>query len=332
MPSVPPGLDVRLAPLEDLERFAPLMRAAFGLRVSERHFRWKFAENPSGPVVGFEAIGPNGPAAFYGVIPETYVVRGKRTRVHQTVDIMIHPDYRASGLYMALSRRTYEHLLAEEGGYTLVAFPNEKLLSVGTKRTGWTLMHTIPLVFLPRIIHRARLWRSRAKDLAFTTVKRATDLEPYLSVRDQSLAGCIRGALARISAMARIRPPLQPGPGVPGLARVRAGRDVPVLDRRAVTLPDPASGLHHPTDVRRRLRRPGGLSVRGDQRVPALHLGARRSRSESGAPAQRILSRTPREGPGSARYSLVARSEPRLVHGQDWLDPANFDAQPIMHD
>ncbi len=39
-----------------------------------------------------------------------------------------------------------------------------------------------------------------------------------------------------------------------------------------------------------------------------------------------------RRGPGSARYSLVARSEPRLVHGQDWLDPANFDAQPIMHD
>ena len=32
-----------------------------------------------------------------------------------------------------------------------------------------------------------------------------------------------------------------------------------------------------------------------------------------------------RRGPGSARYSLVARSEPRLVHGQDWLDPANFE-------
>ena len=39
-----------------------------------------------------------------------------------------------------------------------------------------------------------------------------------------------------------------------------------------------------------------------------------------------------RKGPGSARYSLVARSEPRLVHGQDWLDPTNFDVQPIMHD
>ena len=38
------------------------------------------------------------------------------------------------------------------------------------------------------------------------------------------------------------------------------------------------------------------------------------------------------KGPGSARYSLVARSQPRLVHGQDWLDPANIDAQPIMHD
>jgi GNAT superfamily N-acetyltransferase len=169
--SPPADLDVRLAPLEDPERFAPLMRAAFGLPVADRHFAWKFVENPSGPAVGFEAIGPDGPAAFYGVIPETYLVRGKRTRVHQTVDVMIHPAYRGSGLYMTLSRRTYEHLLAEEGGYTLVAFPSEKLLSVGTKRTGWTLLHTISLVFLPRMIHRARLWRSRAKDVAALSVR-----------------------------------------------------------------------------------------------------------------------------------------------------------------
>ncbi|HEX5915059.1 MAG TPA: GNAT family N-acetyltransferase, partial [Rubrobacter sp.] len=184
--SLPPDLEVRRASLEDPQRFAPLMRAAFGLPVSERHFRWKLVENPSGPAVGFEAVGPDGPAALYGVIPETYLVRGKRTRVHQTVDIMIHPDYRGSGLYMALARRMYEHLRAELGGYTLVAFPNEKLLSVATKRTGWTLLHTIPLVFLTRVVHRARLWRSPAKDVTFTTVKRAADLEPYLSLRDQS--------------------------------------------------------------------------------------------------------------------------------------------------
>ena len=163
MTSLPPDLDLRRAPLEDLERFAPLMRAAFGLRVAERHFAWKYVENPSGPAVGFEAIGSDGPVGFYCVIPETYLVRGQRTRVHQTVDIMIHPEYRGSGLYMALARRMYEHLLAEQGGFTLLAFPNPKLLSVATKRTGWTHMHTIPLVFLPRIIHRARLWRARAK-------------------------------------------------------------------------------------------------------------------------------------------------------------------------
>ena len=67
--SLPPDLDLRRAPLEDPERFAPLMRAAFGLRVSERHFEWKFVENPSGPAVGLEAIGPDGPAALYCVIP-----------------------------------------------------------------------------------------------------------------------------------------------------------------------------------------------------------------------------------------------------------------------
>jgi GNAT superfamily N-acetyltransferase len=330
--SLPPDLDLRRAPLEDPERFAPLMRAAFGLRVSERHFTWKFVENPSGPAVGFEAIGPDGPAALYCVIPETYLVRGQRTRVHQTVDIMIHPDYRGSGLYMALAHRMYEHLLAEQGGYTLLAFPNPKLLSVATKRTGWTLLHTIPFVFLPRIVHRARRWRSEAKDVTFTTVQRATELEPYLSVRDHSSRAVSVELSPEFLQWRAFDHPYSPAQaclawrGAEPVGMCLFSTDAKsrcliqlsdfitpqMCDRAFVALAaflfeqTGASVLYtwEPTDDARRavLRRSG------------------------------FVKNPVGKGPGSARYSLVARSEPRLVQGQDWLDPANIDAQPIMHD
>jgi GNAT superfamily N-acetyltransferase len=330
--SLPPDLDVRLAPLENPERFAPLMRAAFGLRVAERHFAWKFVENPSGPVVGFEAIGPDGPAAFYGVIPETYLVRGKRTRVHQTVDVMIHPDYRASGLYMALARRMYEHLLAEEGGYTLVAFPNEKLLSVATKRTGWALMHTIPLVFLFRVIHRARVWRLRARDVVFTTVDRATDLEPYLSVRDESSLPVSVELSAEFLQWRGFDHPYNPAQAcLVWRGAEPVGMCLFSTDARShclIQLIDfitPQMCDHAFVALAAFLFEQTGASVLytwepvDDARRAALR--------RSG-----FIKNPVRKGPGSARYSLIARSEPRLVHGQDWLDPANFDAQPIMHD
>ena len=245
---------------------------------------------------------------------------------------MIHPDYRGSGLYLALARRMYEHLLAEEGGYTLVAFPNEKLLSVATKRTGWTLLHTIPLVFLPRIIHRARLRRSQAKDVAFKSVKRASELEPYLSVRGQSS----RAVSVELS---------------PEFLQWR-GFDHPYNPAQACLVwrgDEPVGMCLFSTDAKSRC-----LIQLADFITPQMcdHAFAALAAflfEQTGASllytwepvddARRAALRRSgfvknpvRKGPGSARHSLIARSEPRLVHGQDWLDPANFDVQPIMHD
>ena len=326
-----PDLDVRRAPLEDLERFAPLMRAAFGLPVSERHFTWKFVENPSGPVVGFEAIGPEGPAGFYGAIPETYLVRGKRTRVHQTVDSMIHPDYRGSGLYLALARRMYEHLLAEQGGYTLVAFPNAKLLSVATKRTGWTLMHRSPSCFcLGSSIAPAS--RSPANDVAFTIVPRATDLEPYLSVRDQPLRAVSVELSPEFLQWRGFEHPYNPAQA----CLVWRGTEpvgmclfsIDAKSRCLIQLADfitPQLCDHALAALAAFLFEETGASLlyTWEPVDDAQRAALRRSG---------FVKNPARKGPGSARHSLIARSEPRIIHGQDWLDPSNFDVQPIMHD
>jgi GNAT superfamily N-acetyltransferase len=329
---IPPDLDVRLAPLDDPERFAPLMQAAFGLQASPRHFTWKYLENPAGRGAGFEAIGPNGAVAFRGVIPETYLVQGKRMRVHQGVDSMVHPDYRGRGVYMALMRRMYEHLLAEEGGYTLVAFSNEKMVSVLTKRDRWTHLHTIPFMFLPRIIHRVRPWRSRAKDVVFTTVKRATELEPYLGVRGQPA----RAVTVELS---------------PEFLQWR-GFDNPYNPAQACLAwrgDEPVGMCLFSTDARSRCLIQLADFITPQMCGHAFDALAAFLFEQTGASvlytwepvddARRAVLRRSgfvknpvRRGPGSARYSLVARSEPRLVHGHDWLDPANFEVQPIMHD
>jgi hypothetical protein len=159
------------------------MRAAFGTHVAPRHFTWKYLENPSGPGLGFEAIGPDGPLAFYGVIPETYLLEGRRTRVYQPVDNMIHPDYRGMGLYRALSVRTREHVLSAEGRYTVIAFPSEKLFSFATERRGWTPLHSISVLAVPRLVHRARRHRGSGEGVAFTGVTHGRGFAPYLGGR-----------------------------------------------------------------------------------------------------------------------------------------------------
>ncbi|MGH2951358.1 MAG: hypothetical protein ACRDKX_04865 [Solirubrobacterales bacterium] len=332
MADLPPELSVRLAPLDHVERFVPLMREAFDIPVAERHFAWKHLENPAGPAVGFEAIGPDGPAAFYGVIPETYLVRGQRTRVYQTADIMIHPRYRGSGLYMVLSNRTYDHLLAEEGGYTLVAFPNEKLLSVATRRLGWSLLHTIPLVFLPRLIHRVRRRRSRAAELTFTTVKHAIELDPYLSVRPQPSRPISVELSSEFLQWRGFDHPYDPAQAcLVSRASEPVGICLFSTDERSrcmVRLADFVSlEVYEQAFV--------ALAAYLFEQTGASLLYTWEPVDEAQRSALRrsgFLKNPAGRGPGSARHSFISRSQPRHVHGEDWLRPASFDVQPIMHD
>jgi hypothetical protein len=331
--SPPPDPFIRLAPLDQLERLAPLMRAAFDLPVAERHFTWKYLENPSGPGVGFEAVGPEGPVAFYGVIPETYLVRGRRTRVYQPVDNMIHPDYRERGLYRALSVRTREHVLSQEGRYTVIAFPSEKLFSFATGRRGWTPLHTIPLVVLPRFVHRVRRRRRGGGEgeVTLTDVARGTAFGPYLTARRHESPTVSVELSPEFLQWRGFDHPYSPGNGCLawrgsepiGLCLFSAESGSRCMIRLVEFGSAESFAQALPSLIDYLFERTCASALITWQPVDeARRLALRRCG---------FLKNPLGRGPGSTRYAFIARSEPPQVHGQDWVR-STFDVQPIMRD
>src|SRR4051812_15245250 len=89
----------------------PLMKDCFGLSVDIDYFRWKFLDNPAGSFIGFVAETDSGEvAAYYGVIPEQYVIKGVQRLIYQSCDTMTHSSHRRKGLFQKLATYCYDYL------------------------------------------------------------------------------------------------------------------------------------------------------------------------------------------------------------------------------
>ena len=79
----------------------PLMQDCFGMETSVDYFKWKFMENPAGHFVGFIATHEETGevAAYYGVIPEDYLIKGEHRKIYQSCDTMTHSRHRRKGLF-----------------------------------------------------------------------------------------------------------------------------------------------------------------------------------------------------------------------------------------
>jgi hypothetical protein len=85
--------EFRRAELTNFARYRDIMQACFGRRPDDEYFRWKYLQNPAGPLVAFEAVYEGEIAAFYGVIPWCFTVRGQHVPFYQSMDTMTHPRY-----------------------------------------------------------------------------------------------------------------------------------------------------------------------------------------------------------------------------------------------
>src|SRR5690242_16349933 len=120
--------EFKLVSTTNLMRFSEMAELSLGLKTSDKYFQWKYLDNPAGEVVAFEALHEGRPAAFYGVIPEFYTVKGERVKVYQSMDTMTHPDYQRRGLFTKLANMTYNYLVEKDGGVNLVGIPGSNSL------------------------------------------------------------------------------------------------------------------------------------------------------------------------------------------------------------
>lgn len=94
---------------EALRRYEQLLLSCFPGAANFRvdYLDWLYAQNPDGPVVGFDAWHGDQLAAHYVTVPATAVVGDHEVRVLLSLNTATHPDHRGKGLFTLLADRTY---------------------------------------------------------------------------------------------------------------------------------------------------------------------------------------------------------------------------------
>lgn len=128
----------------------PLMKDCFGMDVNIGYFEWKFKSNPAGFVEGFYAIHSSGEvAAYYGVIPEIYVMNGVRTVIYQSCDTMTHSNHRRRGLFQKLATHCFDYL-RDNNKLFIIGFGGGQS-TPGFIKFGWQEIFKVRYYFYPRL-------------------------------------------------------------------------------------------------------------------------------------------------------------------------------------
>ena len=141
---------IRKLSVTEFELLIPLMKDSFGDDVDTSYFQWKYLDNPSGQFVGFIATTSEGEvAAYYGVIPELYIIDNKETVIYQSCDTMTHSNHRRKGLFKKLASYCYEYL-KKENKLFVIGFGGAQS-TPGFIKMGWKELFDIRYYFYPRL-------------------------------------------------------------------------------------------------------------------------------------------------------------------------------------
>lgn len=87
-------------------------------KFSYEYLKWQYADNPVGPIVGFNAYMGDVLAAHYVTMPIYMNINGQKTLGVLSLNTATHPDHRGKRLFSILAERTYEY--AAKKGYKFV--------------------------------------------------------------------------------------------------------------------------------------------------------------------------------------------------------------------
>lgn len=149
----------RLYGSNDDEELAEMFGQSFGTRPHAGYFKWKYQDNPAGEAVAYVALHNGRIAAITGIMPEYYVIAGKREKIYQAIDAMTRPEYKGMGLFPRLARLCYDHVRQREGRLYLIAFPGPTSYKGFVHKLQWTELAKYRYLFTYRILHK---WKNPA--------------------------------------------------------------------------------------------------------------------------------------------------------------------------
>lgn len=139
----------------DERAIVDLFNDVFGLRRSIAHWRWKFEQNPyASPLITLEQEEQSGRlAAHYAVVPVRLNYLGLQVLGCQSVDTVVHPEFRGQALFVRTAEHCYRQ--CEEAGVELVyGFPNRRSQPGLLRRLAWKRV-----MFLEQYVYRLDVTR-----------------------------------------------------------------------------------------------------------------------------------------------------------------------------
>lgn len=104
--------------LQEIRQLMELVFIEHADKFSYEYIKWQYAENPVGPIVGFNAYKDDVLAAHYVTMPIYMIIDGKKTLGLLSLNTATHPEHRGKRLFTILAEQTYQY--AAENGYKFV--------------------------------------------------------------------------------------------------------------------------------------------------------------------------------------------------------------------
>ena len=148
-----PARDWIIKRYEDGDEIAilELFNSVFGLHRSLEHWRWQFKDNPyAGPFASQARLKADGSlVGTHIVMPFQLNVMGRPLLAAQTLDLVVHPDYRMQGIFESAALDCFESFKGA-GVRAVVAFPNASSYPGFVRTLGWMRL-LFPRTFVLRL-------------------------------------------------------------------------------------------------------------------------------------------------------------------------------------
>ena len=249
-----------IRPLEkkDFDSLSHLFHIAFNRTRTNRHWEWKFFDNPHGAPVATVAEKDDEIIGFYGLLPRKVRWAGEETTAYQEVDLMVHPEHGSGGLFKVLGRASYDRVI-ERGHPFTFGFPNQTSLPLGRRILGWRVIKPIPLWTV--LLKPAEALKGKLPSVPGMSVVAKLGLTAYHSAR---LKGSTRGGVTESSEVSESI--------LSGLTQQNSEtefiRDIPYMQWRYVNHPDVDYRIYTAVID----EQPQGFAVAGSDKSGQMHL------------------------------------------------------------
>lgn len=146
-----------------------------------KYWKWKFIHTSERPTNIWVAEYENKIVGHIAYIPLRMVYQNKKIIGCQAVDLIIHPDYRRKGIFIAMGRKALD--TAGERGITIAFGFGTKEARMGHLKYGWFDVCSLPRLFKP--LRLETVLQKRIQNRLLLKISSAV-LTPYIKRRFQT--------------------------------------------------------------------------------------------------------------------------------------------------